>query len=312
MDDATSPPRNCEVCGVPLRRSNITGICSNAGSKACAKERRRRKREGLAAPVRQFVVRAGDVYGHWTALKDGKTENSKVLCRCICGIERPVRCWNLKSGRSRDCGCTWRAERVMRGGKPYLAAGSVYGRLTVLADVGRCDQIARCRCECGTEKEIPAVMVRHAIARSCGCLQNERRSKLNGFSKHPLYPTWDGIIDRCTQPGHPSYHNYGGRGITVCERWLDPWVFAADIEREIGPRPDGKDKRGWALYSLDRIDNDRGYENGNVRWADRKTQRENQRTVADLTRERDDLALRLEAAERQLALFRSQGVTPAA
>lgn len=300
MDDGTSEQRTCEVCRVPLRRDNNLGICSGVGKPACRLERESRRRAGITGIQERVAVSAGQAFGRWTALEAGRTANTHVACRCECGTERRVRCWSLKSGKSRDCGCAWRSERVMRGGAPYIAAGTVFGRLAVLGDVPRSNCSAFCRCECGNEPEVNAVMLKHGKVRSCGCLRREAHSSLGGFSKHPLYPTWNGMIDRCTQPGHASYASYGGRGITVCERWLDPWMFAADIEREIGPRPTGISEKGWSFYSLDRIDNDRGYEPGNLRWADCKTQRENQRTVADLTRERDALAARLEALESRL------------
>ena len=136
---------------------------------------------------------------------------------------------------------------------PYIPADAVFGRLTVLEDVPRSNGRALCRCECGIEKDVNASGLKNGSIRSCRCFGQERRSKLNGFSKHLLYSTWNGIMDRCNDPNHPSYHNYGGRGITVCERWRDPWLFAEDIYREIGPRPEGKDKKGRVLYELNRI-----------------------------------------------------------
>lgn len=72
-----------------------------------------------------------------------------------------------------------------------------------------------------------------------------------------------------------SYPNYGGRGITVCERWQDPRLFVEDIERDLGPRPDG--------LTFDRIDNDGNYEPGNVRWATRSVQNSNKRYPVKLT-----------------------------
>ena len=71
------------------------------------------------------------------------------------------------------------------------------------------------------------------------------------------------MIGRCTRPNNPNYNRYGGRGITVCERWLEFSNFVADM----GPRPDG--------MTLDRINNDGNYEPGNCRWADWDTQMEN-------------------------------------
>jgi hypothetical protein len=86
-----------------------------------------------------------------------------------------------------------------------------------------------------------------------------------------LRSTWLGMVNRCTDPRNRAWARYGGRGIGVSERWLVFDDFKADILRDIGERPPGRNGRRPA-YSLDRIDNDKGYEPGNVRWADRTTQ----------------------------------------
>ena len=88
----------------------------------------------------------------------------------------------------------------------------------------------------------------------------------NGMSGHPLYDIWKNILTRCEDPRNKRYPRYGGRGITVCDRWHDIRNFVADIEQEIGVKPARCPECG-GRYSLDRIDNDRGYEPGNVRWA---------------------------------------------
>lgn len=85
---------------------------------------------------------------------------------------------------------------------------------------------------------------------------------------------WKSMIQRCHNPRNPCFHRYGGRGILVCDRWRQS--FAAFVQ-DIGPRPDGA--------TLDRIDNDRGYEPGNVRWATRREQSENRFDTRLITHE---------------------------
>jgi hypothetical protein len=86
-------------------------------------------------------------------------------------------------------------------------------------------------------------------------------------SKHPLYKTWKGIIQRCTNPDSQGYKHYGGRGISICSRWANNFeLFAKDMGKKPSPK-----------HSIDRINNDGNYEPSNCRWADPVTQANNTR-----------------------------------
>lgn len=88
------------------------------------------------------------------------------------------------------------------------------------------------------------------------------------MSGTPTWKSWSGMVERCTNSNHAAYAHYGGRGITVCDRWQGKDGFA-NFMQDMGERPEG--------LTLDRIDNDGNYEPGNVRWATAKQQARNRR-----------------------------------
>ncbi len=155
---------------------------------------------------------------------------------------------------------------------PSIYIGQRFGRLEVLE---YCDPQPdpkhprwRCRCDCG--KETVVQTNNFARTRSCGCLRREElaaRSTTHGMSKSPEYHTWADLIARCTNPRRTDFTRYGKSGVMVCRRWLNS--FEAFFE-DMGKRPSAK-------HSIDRIDNSRGYEPENCRWATATVQRENQR-----------------------------------
>lgn len=99
-----------------------------------------------------------------------------------------------------------------------------------------------------------------------------RRTK-HGLCKTPEYKVWLNVVDRCRNPNNPSYHNYAGRGIKLHPQWEQSFPT---FLQAVGPRP-------GPSYTLERMDNDKGYLPGNVRWATRKEQANNQRKTRLLT-----------------------------
>ncbi len=160
--------------------------------------------------------------------------------------------------------------------------GKRFGRLVVLWPTKQrkyCDIVWECFCDCGKIFYTTSNNLMWGGTCSCGCLNiessiaNRAKAVKHNYSKERLYAVWSAMKSRCYNPNTARYHDYGGRGIRICDEWRDDYAAFRDWAMSAGYDPDAP--RGQC--TIDRIDVNGNYEPSNCRWADMKTQRQNQR-----------------------------------
>lgn len=159
--------------------------------------------------------------------------------------------------------------------------GESYNNWTVIARAktkiqpsGKSVRFWKCICKCGKEKDVNESNLRSGLSKSCGCVGSAKTSKRN--TKHGLalshkraFDVWNNLTQRCRNSNNPGYNDYGGRGITVCERWLNFKNFLDDM----GDPPDSME--------IDRIDNNDGYSLNNCRWTIKRINMNNRRNTLE-------------------------------
>lgn len=246
-------------------------------------------------PVYQCVIDVcvGDRFGSRLVVEVGLQIRTSPAVRVACDCGRDISVVALYTLRS---GVAWMCQscgnRGKGGGRPptrFVNVGERYGDLTVLdtsphlreAVGGRSRPGALCRCDCTAEVVVGNAVLLSGKRTSCGCGRVRRWTK-HGLSKHPSYPSWASMMDRCHNPKSHNFGPWGGRGIYVLPEWRHgPEAFLSWADRTIGVRLKG--------MSLDRIDNDWHYVptqpdgSPQLRWATSSEQMANRRTLMHVT-----------------------------
>lgn len=218
--------------------------------------------------VSAYTDLTGQRFGDWTVLARSSKRGRHIrwLCRCVCGTERAVFGFSLTSGKATRCTA-----------KQDLT-GRTFGKWTVLGrgKKKRRIQYWRCRCECGTQRDVVCSSLNTGISASCGCtigIGNKRRFTRHGRANDRMYWVWVSMRQRCNNPNNKGYGRYGGRGIRVSP----DWDTFEGFERDMGPTY-------VPGLTLDRIDVNGNYCLGNCMWVPLSAQAGNRRPSSEWKR----------------------------
>jgi hypothetical protein len=231
--------------------------------------------------AKKIPIIIGSKYGKLTIMEEVGSINKMIYVKvqCDCGTIKNIKVSHLRNGYTVSCGC-YQRETATNNKKNYEEK---YGRLRIIEEVDRLNPKNRrvlVECDCGKRFEIDLYSLKSGNSKSCGCYKSQRTienktihgdSQRIGKDVEREYIAWKAMKQRCYNSNTKFYYLYGGRGIIVCDRWLEPEGRGyINFLNDMGRKPSTQ-------HSIDRINVDGNYEPSNCRWATPKEQRNNQR-----------------------------------
>lgn len=261
-------------CGKTVLVKSCSLVSGNTKSCGCL------QRENTSKRFRKDIT--GKRFGRLTAIEPiGPKEGSGIMwkCMCDCGNEVVTSCAHLISGHTTSCGC-FRSDQT-HDALALDLTGKRFGRLVAIEPTGERDAKGRilwkCRCDCGTLIDVPASSLSSGYRRSCGCYTSEVQTKWKTPEEKSLANVYQKMKSRCYNPNTTGFEHWGGRGIYICEEWLNNERAFVDWALENGYR------KG---LSIDRVNNDGPYAPDNCRFTDdfgQANNRRNNRKIEALT-----------------------------
>jgi len=208
-----------------------------------------------------------------------KKKGRHYFCQCKCGriLSKPIGDLIRVGPQScKSCACKRREFGKLGIYKPLELSGGKFGKWKVLERIynGKIGTYWKCQCDCGNISDIFGPDLKRGRTTQCKECACRKKATTHGFATKgkitPEYRCWAALKSRCLNPNDKRFKDWGGRGIKVCNEWVQSFeVFLAYVGKKPSPR-----------HSIDRINNEGNYEPGNIRWATPKQQANNKRNTA--------------------------------